>query len=125
MNFPNDIKYNKEHLWIKIDGNTALIGISDFAQDQLGELLFVELPEDGDTFEIGEEFSVVESSKKASSLAAPFKMSITEVNDKLDDDPEYINESPYEGWIVKVQILDEEGMDDLIDNKAYESLVIK
>lgn len=125
MNFPENIKYNKEHLWIKVDNNEAFIGITDFAQNQLEEIIFVELPEIDNEFEAGDEFSVVESSKNASSLAAPFKIKILEVNERLDDEPEYLNEDPYDGWIVKVQIIDDNDAEKLMDNNVYKELVTK
>lgn len=125
MKFPENIKYNKEHLWIKNNNEEVYIGITDFAQDQLGEIIFVELPEVDDKIEIGDEFSVVESSKNASSLAAPFNIKILEVNEKLDDEPEYINENPYDAWIVKVQIIDDNDAEELMDNNTYKELVTK
>ncbi|MFZ7132747.1 MAG: glycine cleavage system protein GcvH [Eubacteriales bacterium] len=121
MDYPSELKYNKEHLWFKFEGKTVTIGITDFAQDQLGDLLFVELPEEGDAFTQGEEFSVVESSKQASSLIAPFGFKVLESNEKLDEEPEYINEKPYDGWIVKAEVTDEEGMDSLVDVAEYEN----
>ena len=123
MNNPLNLKYNEEHLWFDIDGDEALIGITDYAQEQLGEILFVELPEEGDLFDKDEEFSVVESAKVASSLAAPVKMEILEVNEELDDDPENINEDSYENWIVKVKILDSDAVSSLITAEEYESSV--
>lgn len=123
MNFKDNLKYNEEHLWLKIEDNKATIGITDFAQSRLGEILFVELPDVDDEFDLGEEFSVVESSKSASSLYAPFNIKILEVNEKLDDEPEYINEDPYGGWIIKAEIMNNDGMDKLINCNEYKDIV--
>lgn len=123
MNFKDNLKYNEEHLWLKIEDNKATIGITDFAQSRLGEILFVELPDVDDEFDLGEEFSVVESSKSASSLYAPFNIKILEVNEKLDDEPEYINEDPYGGWIIKAEIMNNDSMGKLIDCNEYKDIV--
>ncbi|MGI6108966.1 MAG: glycine cleavage system protein H [Eubacteriaceae bacterium] len=122
MAAPQNLKYDADqHLWIDIDGDTATIGITDYAQNQLGELLFVELPDEDDDFERGDEFSVVESGKKANGLEAPFGFTIIESNEFLDDEPEAINEDAFENWIVRVKITDEDGIDDLVDADAYEA----
>lgn len=124
MNVPQELKYDKDqHLWVAVDDNMATIGITDFAQDKLGEILFVELPEEDDEFERGDEFSVVESGKKASPLEAPFAFKVVEANQDLDDEPEAINEDAYANWIVKVQITDDDGIDDLVDADAYAAAV--
>nr|AEI90772.1 glycine cleavage system H protein [Clostridium ragsdalei P11] len=103
MDFPKELKYSKEHTWAKIEGDTALIGISDFAQDQLGEILFVEMPDVGDEITQGVSLGVVESSKKASDVISPLSGEVLEINEKLDDEPEYINENAYDAWIVKIK----------------------
>lgn len=119
----SNIKYSAEHEWIQDNGDgTVLIGITYFAQQQLGDLVFVELPEVGDTISKGEEISVVESVKAASDLFAPVDGTIVEVNDALDDEPELINEDAMANWILKVELSDVTDLDDLMDEAAYESL---
>ena len=124
MNVPQELKYDKEqHLWVAVDDNVATIGITDFAQDKMGDILFVELADEDDEFERGDEFSVVESCKKASPLEAPFAFKVLESNQDLDDEPEAINEDAYANWIVKVQITDDEGIEDLVDAAEYEAAI--
>ncbi len=119
---PADLKYAKSHEWVRIDGDIATIGISEFAQEQLGDLTFVELPAVGDTFEQGAEFGSVESVKAASELYAPIGGEVVEINEELEDAPEKVNESPYdEGWLIKLKISGEpEG---LLDADAYKALI--
>ncbi|MFC0906300.1 glycine cleavage system protein GcvH [Clostridium sp. MT-14] len=121
MNFPKELYYSKEHTWAKVEGDTALIGISDFAQEQLGEILFVEMPEVGDEVVKDSSFGVVESSKKASDTISPLSGEVIEINEKLDDEPEYINEDPYDAWIIKIKIKDESEIKDLLSSSEYES----
>lgn len=121
MDFPENLYYSKEHTWVKVDGDTALIGISDFAQDQLGEILFVEMPEVGDEIAQDKAFGVVESSKKASDLIAPLSGEVLEVNEKLDDEPEYVNENAYDAWIAKIKISDKGELDNLLSASKYEA----
>ena len=121
MSFPNELYYSNEHAWVKVDGDEAYIGISNFAQEQLGEILFVEMPEVEDEITAGKAFGVVESSKKASDLIAPISGEVLEVNEKLDDEPEYINENAYDAWIVKVKISDKGEIDNLLNASVYES----
>ncbi|MBI6873907.1 glycine cleavage system protein GcvH [Clostridium aciditolerans] len=121
MNFPSELYYSSEHTWAKIDGDVAYIGISDFAQDQLGEILFVEMPEVEEEIAQGKAFGVVESSKKASDLIAPISGEVLEVNEKLDDEPEYINENAYDAWIVKVKVSDKGELENLLNASGYES----
>ncbi|MDO4288309.1 MAG: glycine cleavage system protein GcvH [Eubacterium sp.] len=124
MSVPQELKYDKEqHIWVAIDDNTATIGITDYAQEKMGDILFVELAEEDDEFERGDEFSVVESGKKASPLEAPFAFKVLEANEVLDDEPEAINEDAYENWILKVQITDDEGIGDLVDAAEYEAAI--
>ncbi|ADK16780.1 glycine cleavage system protein GcvH [Clostridium ljungdahlii] len=121
MDFPKELKYSKEHTWAKIEGDTALIGISDFAQDQLGEILFVEMPDVGDEITQGVSLGVVESSKKASDVISPLSGEVLEVNEKLDDEPEYINENAYDAWIVKIKVKDSGEVKNLVDASEYEA----
>ncbi|SHH24974.1 glycine cleavage system protein GcvH [Tepidibacter thalassicus] len=121
MNYPSDLKYAKNHIWVKVEDDEAYIGITDYAQEQLGEILFVEMPEIGDELSKGEEFGVVESSKVASDLVAPITGEVVEINEKLDDEPEYINENAYDAWIVKIKIADKSELDELMDSSNYET----
>lgn len=119
----SNIKYSAEHEWIQDNGDgTVLIGITDFAQQQLGDLVFVELPEVGSEINKGEEISVIESVKTASDLFAPVDGKVIEVNDALEDEPELINEDPMANWIIKVELSDPSDLDDLIDEDAYNEL---
>lgn len=115
------LKYTDKHEWVKVEGEFAYIGITDFAQDQLGEVLFVEMPEVGDDLTAGEEYGVVESSKVASDLIAPVSGEVVEINEKLDDEPEYINEDAYDAWIVKVKVSDADELDSLLSSEGYEA----
>lgn len=122
MATPNDRKYSKSHEWVKIDGNTATIGISDHAQDSLGDITFVELPKPGAELKKGSEFGVVESVKAASDLYAPISGKVTEINDALNSEPETINSDPYEGgWMLKVEVGSDADVSDLMDADAYDS----
>ena len=116
------LKYTDKHEWVRMDGEFAYIGITDYAQDQLGEVLFVEMPEVGDELTQGEEYGVVESSKVASDLVAPISGEVVEINDKLDDEPEYINEDPYDAWIVKIKVSDEDELESLLNSDGYEAI---
>jgi glycine cleavage system H protein len=121
LNIPEDLQYTKSHEWVRIEGDTATIGITDHAQDELGDVVFVELPEEGDTFDAGESFGTVESVKAVSDLYAPVGGEVVEVNSALEDAPENINEDPYgEGWIVKLRTSDEA---DLLSSEEYEKVV--
>lgn len=122
MNFPADLKYTKEHVWVKVDGDKAKIGVTEYAQDQLGDILFVDLPEEGDSLTKGENFSEIESSKTASELPAPISGEIIAVNADLDDEPEAINDDAFAAWIVEVKIEDEADLADLLDAAAYEAI---
>ncbi len=119
----SNIKYSAEHDWIQDNGDgTVLIGITDFAQQQLGDLVFVELPEVGDEITKGEEISVIESVKAASDLYAPVDGTVIEVNEALEDEPELINEDAMANWILKVELADTSDLDDLMDEAAYQEL---
>ncbi len=120
LNIPEDAKYTKDHEWAKIEGDTAVIGINDYAQDQLGEVVFVELPEIGDSFEKGDEFGTVESVKAVSEIYMPLSGEVIELNNALEDNPEFVNSDPYgDGWIIKVKPADVSEMDQLMDKTAY------
>ena len=119
MNYPAELKYSKSHEWIKYEGDVAVIGISDYAQDALGDVVFVNLPAVGDEVMAGESFGDVESVKAVSDLISPVTGVICEVNEALDDAPETLNEDPYGAWIIKVEKVTEE--EDLLEADAYEA----
>jgi glycine cleavage system H protein len=124
MNLPKELKYSEEHEWVRVEGNKAYIGITDFAQSELGDIVFVELPEDGDDVEQDQPFGSVESVKTVSELYAPLSGKILEVNTELEDAPELVNESPYEkAWMIVIEMSDESELDKLMSAEAYEKLV--
>ena len=115
------LKYSPKHTWVKVDGEYAYIGVSDFAQEQLGEVLFVEMPEVDDELTKDETFGVIESSKVASDLYAPISGVVVEINeDKLEDEPEYVNEAPYDAWICKIKMSYPSELDALLSGEDYE-----
>ena len=123
MSVPQDLFYEKTHEWLRIDDHTATVGITDFAQNQLSDLTFVELPEIGKVVEAGDEVAVLESVKAASDIYAPVAGEIVAVNSELEDTPEKINNSPYEeGWLFKIKFEKEEDVDNLLSAEAYEDL---
>ena len=115
------LKYTDRHDWIRVDGEFAYMGITDFAQEQLGDILFVEMPEVGDEITSGKEYGIIESSKVASDLISPISGEVVEINERLDDEPEYINEDAYDAWIVKVKLSDIDELDSLISAESYEA----
>lgn len=120
LNLPEDVKYTKDHEWAKLSGDIVTIGINDYAQDQLGEIVFVELPEVEDTFSEGDEFGSVESVKAVSEIYIPISGEIVEINEDLEDAPELVNDSCYEGgWLIKVKPSDLSQMDALMEKAAY------
>ena len=122
--YPKDLKYDREHEWVRLDGDVATIGISHFAQDQLGEVVYVDLPSVGDTLAAGDSFGEVESVKSVSELFCPVTGEIVEVNDALSDAPEVVNEDPYgEGWMIKVKLADTSEVDGLMDADGYEAFL--
>jgi glycine cleavage system H protein len=124
MEFPEDLRYTREHEWARRKGDHVVVGITDFAQDQLGDVVYVELPDVGDPVKKGESFGVVESTKAVSELFAPLSGKVVEVNDPLADAPETINEDPYEeGWMIVIEPADPKELDALMDAKAYRSFV--
>ena len=119
MNYPVDLKYSKSHEWIRYEDGVAIIGISDFAQDALGDVVFVNLPVVGDDVTAGESFDDVESVKAVSDLISPLSGVICAVNEELDDSPELLNEDPYGAWIIKVENVTSE--EELLEADAYEA----
>ena len=120
MNFPAELKYSKSHEWVKMDGDVAVIGISDFAQDALGDVVFINLPGEGDSVTAGEAFGDVESVKAVSDIISPVSGVICALNEDLADAPENLNSDPYGAWIIKVENIT--GQEDLLDAAAYEAL---
>jgi glycine cleavage system H protein len=121
---PADLRYDKEHEWVRVEGDTAVIGISDFAQDQLGEVVYVDLPSVGDVLVVGETFGEIESVKSVSELFAPVAGTVVEVNTELDSAPEAINSDAYgAGWMVKVTLSDPSQLDGLMSADEYDSFV--
>ena len=124
MNIPDDVRYSKDHEWIRVEGAHVRIGITDYAQDALGDVVFVDLPEVGATVEAGASVSEVESTKSVSDIYAPVSGTVTEVNTDLADAPERLNEDPYgEGWIFVIELSDASQLDTLLSAGDYRSLV--
>jgi glycine cleavage system H protein len=125
MSYPADLKYTKEHEWIRVDGNTGTIGITDFAQQQLGDVVYVELPDLGSTLTAGQVFGTIESVKAVSELFAPVSGEVTETNGSLKDRPDAVNSKPHESWMVKVKLANSGEVASLMDARAYEALIQK
>lgn len=124
MNIPENLKYTKDHEWAKIDGDIATIGITDFAQKELGDIVFVEIETVGETLEKEVTFGTVEAVKTVSDLFMPLGGEIIEKNDGLDDSPESINKDPYgDGWMIKIKISDRSEIEELLDAEAYKALI--
>ncbi|MBI5971866.1 glycine cleavage system protein GcvH [Staphylococcus devriesei] len=124
MAVPSEFKYSKEHEWVKVEGNTATIGITEYAQGELGDIVFVELPDVDDEINEGDTFGSVESVKTVSELYAPVSGKVVETNDELEDSPEFVNESPYEkAWMVKVELSDESQLDELLSADQYKEMI--
>ena len=120
LSFPEDVRYAESHEWVKVAGETAKIGITDYAQDQLGDIVFVELPDIGESFDKGSEFGTVESVKAVSELYIPVSGEIVAINEALEDAPELINNTPFsDGWMVEVKLDDSSELDVLLDKDAY------
>ena len=123
MNIPNELKYTKDHEWISIDGEIATVGITDFAQRELGDIVYVEVETVGETLDADEVFGTVEAVKTVSDLFIPVSGEILEFNESLNDNPELINESPYdEGWIIKMKVEDSDQLSELLDSKSYSEI---
>ena len=126
MNNPKELKYSKDHEWVKVEGKNAVIGITDYAQSQLGDAVYVELPEVGAELTAGDNMGTIESVKAVSDINSPVTGTVLEVNEALNDAPETVNQEPYgKGWFAKVEITDISSLDDLMDEKAYEAFVAK
>ena len=124
MTIPSELKYSEEHEWVRVEGNRATVGITDYAQEQLGDVVYVELPEPGGEVQFLEVFGVVESVKTASDLYAPVSGAVAEINERLTDEPELVNGSPYEdGWMIVVEMSAPSELDKLMDAEAYEAFL--
>ena len=119
MNFPSELKYTKDHEWLKMEGDVAVVGITDFAQNSLGDIVFINLPQEGDAVTAGESFGDVESVKAVSDVMSPVSGAISAVNSDLEDAPENLNSDPYGSWIIKVEGISDSG--ELMDAAAYEA----
>jgi glycine cleavage system H protein len=124
MNIPQNLKYTKDHEWVAVEGDIATIGITDFAQSELGDIVFVDITTEGESLDQEEVFGSVEAVKTVSDLFMPVSGEIIELNEKLDGDPELVNSDPYgDGWMIRVKISDSSQLNDLLDAAAYEALV--
>ena len=126
MKFPENLKYSKDHEWILVDGDKATVGITDFAQSELGEIVYVDVTTEGDTIDKDEVFGSIEAVKTVSDLILPVTGEVLEFNEELEDSPEYVNTDPYgKGWIIRISVEDAAELDDLLDAAAYKELIEK
>lgn len=124
MNIPKDLKYTEDHEWVKIEGEEAFIGITSFAQSELGDIVFVEIDSEGDTIEKSEVFGTVEAVKTVSDLYMPLSGEILSYNSELDNSPEKVNDDPYgDGWMIRIKLTDQSEIDSLLDCQQYEELI--
>ncbi|MEI2654562.1 MAG: glycine cleavage system protein GcvH [Microthrixaceae bacterium] len=124
MNFPDDLRYSSDHEWVRLEGGTVRIGITDFAQDNLGDVVFVQIPELGAAVSVGDSFSEVESTKSVSDIYSPVDGTIAEINPLLESQPELLNSDPYgQGWICTIEVTDAAQVEGLLDAAGYQSLV--
>ena len=124
MNIPTELKYTKDHEWIRIEGDTATVGVTDYAQGELGDVVFIEIETEGETLDKEEVFGTIEAVKTVSDLFMPVSGEIVEVNAQLEDAPDQVNKDPYgEGWLIKVKVADNSQLNDLLDAKGYETLI--
>ena len=124
MNIPHNLLYTKEHEWIKVDGNTAYVGITDYAQSELGDIVFVELPSENEEFEKNDVFGTIEAVKTLADLFIPVSGRIVEINSKVEDEPELINSQPYDdGWLVKIDISNSDELKDILKADDYKEMI--
>lgn len=124
MNIPKDLKYTKDHEWVRIDGDTATVGVTDFAQGELGDIVFVEIETVDESLDMEEVFGSVEAVKTVSDLFMPISGEVIEFNEALETDPELVNSDPYgEGWMIKIKIADKSELNDLLTEEAYSNLI--
>jgi glycine cleavage system H protein len=126
MSIPAELKYSTDHEWVRVEGSTAIIGVTDFAQSQLGDVVFVELPNEGDSAKAGQRISVIESVKAVSDIYSPLSGKVIKTNQELTDAPDLVNQSPYgDGWILVIEISNPAELADLLDAVAYNEIVEK
>jgi glycine cleavage system H protein len=124
MNFPEELKYTKDHEWIKVDGDVAIVGVTDYAQSELGDIVYVEVETEGEELDREEVFGTIEAVKTVSDLFMPVSGEVVEFNESLEDDPETVNNDPYnDGWIIKIKMSDSSELDDLISASDYKEEV--
>ena len=124
MNFPTNVKYTNEHEWIRLEGDEAYVGITDYAQEQLGDIVFVDVTTGGETLEKGEVFGTIEVVKTVSDLFLPIGGEVLEINPELEEHPELVNKDPYgDGWLIKIKPTDTTEMDELLDAEAYKQII--
>lgn len=124
MNFPNNVKYTSEHEWIRVEGEEAYVGITDYAQDQLGDIVFVDVTAEGETLEQGEVFGTIEVVKTVSDLFLPVGGEVLEINPALEENPELVNKDPYgDGWLIRIRPTDLSQLDGLMDAEAYKQII--
>lgn len=124
MNIPGNLRYTNDHEWVNLNGQTALIGITDYAQSELGDIVFLEIETEGELLEKGEVFGTVEAVKTVSDLFMPVSGKVLEINSKLEDQPDLVNKDPYgEGWLIKIEVAEIGQVNDLLDSKGYEELI--
>ncbi|MFO7935760.1 MAG: glycine cleavage system protein GcvH [Bacteroidales bacterium] len=124
MTIPDDLKYTKEHEWIRVDGESATVGITDFAQGELGDVVFIEIETEGETLSRGDTFGTIEAVKTVSDLYMPVDGEVSEVNGTLEESPEVVNSQPYgDGWMIKIKISDDSQLDDLMTADDYRKLI--
>ncbi|QQS49892.1 MAG: glycine cleavage system protein GcvH [Bacteroidota bacterium] len=124
MNIPANLKYTKDHEWIRLEGNTAVIGVTDYAQGELGDVVFIEIETMGESLDKEEVFGTIEAVKTVSDLFMPVAGEVIEINPQLEDNPELVNKDPYgEGWLIKIKVSDVAQLTDLLDAKAYQELI--
>lgn len=124
MNYPTNVKYTNEHEWIRLEGEEAYVGITDYAQDQLGDIVFVDITTEGETLEKGETFGTIEVVKTVSDLFMPIGGQILEINPDLEEHPELVNQDPYgKGWLIRIKPTDTAEMDELLDAEAYKQII--
>jgi glycine cleavage system H protein len=124
MKIPADLKYTEDHEWVRVEGNTAVVGITDYAQNELGDVVFVEIESEGEELDKGETFGTVEAVKTVSDLFMPVGGKVSEVNEALADDPELVNKDPYgKGWMIKIELNDSSETDDLLSADDYKKMI--
>ena len=124
MNIPKELKYTEEHEWIRIDGNTAIIGITDFAQGELGDIVYIDIDSIGNDLDSNEIFGTVEAVKTVSDLFMPIKGKVLEINSDIESTPEIVNEDPYgKGWIIKIEIPEEQDISNLLSDEEYRNMI--